>query len=1000
MVGGHVGVNRCNIDGCQYRHHPLLHSIRRTAITSVPAESHTHQYLGSSVLFSIVPVTLYGGAGQVNTYAFLDEGSSLTLMENEIAKELGVSGTVQPLCLRWTGNTSRVEENSRVVTVSISGLGSQRRFQMSNVRTVPSLNLPSQTFQKENAFERFDYLRQLPLLSYKNVTPKLLIGLEHIHLAVPLKVREGNGNGPTAVKTRLGWCVYGRQQPGGPSLCNVHVCECNPDRDLHDAVKQFYDIEEVGAGKLTLSTKADQRALDLLEKTTVRVGKQFETGLIWKDDYVELPDSYLMALRRLECLEKKLTRDPQLKENVHRQMQEFVEKGYIHKAEKEELDTADPRRIWYLPIGAVTNPKKPGKTRIVWDAAAKCEGVSLNSMLLKGPHQLVSLLGVLYRFRQFKIAVCSDVKEMFLQILMRQSDKHAQRVLWRTDPKQKPDIFLVDVVTFGSTCSPASAKFVKNKNAREHSEKYPRAAEGILKSTYVDDYLDSFGSEKEACHVAQEVRQIFRNGGFELRNWLSNNNGALKHLGEKQAAISKSLVMTSTSCERVLGMLLNPLTDELSFSTRMSDEVRTLLENNIKPTIRQDLWREGTGLDEEVGENPFRDWCRWIKMIDFITDVRIPRCYFPDASVQTYNQAELHVFVDASFLAYACALYLRTTNSNGTPQCTLIAAKAKVAPLKPMTIPKLEIQGCVLGTRLAKFVESNHSVTIGRKILWTDSSVALSWIQAEPRNYRQFVANRVGEIQESTTGDEWRWVPSESNPADEATKWGTGPYFGNSLWYNGPEFLRCSENKWPRAADDVVNTTEEIRSSILFHKAWQPVIEYRRFSKWERLLRSVAYALRFLYIYLKKGKRHGHLTQPELEAAEIEILRQVQMESYPDEVATLRKNQKLPKDKQEPIEKSSLIYQLRPMLDEQGILRQNSRIATAKHINHNVRCPIILPRKHYCTGLLVEKYHRTYHHANAETVVNEVRQLFVIPKLRTLVREVGRNCQWCKVRRA
>ncbi|XP_055527903.1 uncharacterized protein LOC129720443 [Wyeomyia smithii] len=414
----------------------------------------------------------------------------------------------------------------------------------------------------------------------------------------------------------------------------------------------------------------------------------------------------------------------------------------------------------------------------------------------------------------------------------------------------------------------------------------------------------------------------------------------------------------------------------------------------------QDLWREGIGWDEEVGENPFRDWCRWIKMFDFITDVRIPRCYFPDASVQTYNQAELHVFVDASLLAYACALYLRTTNSNGTPQCTLIAAKAKVAPLKPMTIPKLELQGCVLGTRLAKFVESNHSVTIGRKILWTDSSVALSWIRADPRNYRQFVANRVGEIQESTTGDEWRWVPSESNPADEATKWGTGPYFGNSLWYNGPEFLRCSENKWPRAADDVVNTTEEIRSSILFHKAWQPVIEYRRFFKWERLLRSVAYALRFLYIYLKKGKRHGHLTQPELEAAEIEILRQVQMESYPDEVATLRKNQKLPKDKQEPIEKSNLIYQLRPMLDEQGILRQNSRIATAKHINYNVRCPIILPRKHYCTGLLVEKYHRTYHHANAKTVVNEVRQLFVIPKLRTLVREVGRNCQWCKVRRA
>ncbi|XP_055641601.1 uncharacterized protein LOC129778611 [Toxorhynchites rutilus septentrionalis] len=510
--------SRCNIAGCQFRHHPLLHSTRqRAGLPTQLAESHTHRYLGSSVLFRIVPVTLYGQTGVVNTYAFLDEGSSLTLIEGDIAEQIGASGTIQPLCLRWTGNTSRIEETSKIINITVGGVGSEKRFNMINVRTVSSLNLPSQTFRMEEAVKQFGRLKQLPIKSYKNAVPRLLIGLDNLNLSVPLKSREGKGEGPVAVKTRLGWCVYGKQSLGVANQYNLHVCECSSNKDLQDAVKQLYELEEVGVGNVTLRSKEEQRALDLLEQTTVRVGEKFETGLLWKDDHTKLPDSCSMALRRLECLERKMACNPVLKENVHQQIREFVDKGYIHKATEKELKAANPQRIWYLPVGTVVNPKKPGKTRIVWDAAAKVKGVSLNSVLLKGPDQLVPLLGVLFRFRQFKIAVCSDVKKMFLQILMRETDKHSQRILWREVPTRDPDIYLADVATFGSTCSPASVQFVKNKNAREHSDQFPRAAEGILQSTYVDDYLDSFGSEEEACRVSNEVRQIFRNGGFQLR---------------------------------------------------------------------------------------------------------------------------------------------------------------------------------------------------------------------------------------------------------------------------------------------------------------------------------------------------------------------------------------------------------------------------------------------------------------------------------------------------
>ncbi|XP_053699354.1 uncharacterized protein LOC128746327 [Sabethes cyaneus] len=937
--------------------------MRRAVEAATPAqqaESHTHQYIGSSVLFRIVPVTLHGQTGEVNTYAFLDEGSSLTLIENGIAEQLGVNGATQPLCLRWTGNTSRIEEKSKIVSLTVSGAGSQKRFKMSNVRTVSNLNLPSQSFQMEEAAKQFDHLKQLPIQSYRNAVPKLLIGLDNLHLAVPLKSREGTGNGPIAVKTRLGWCAYGKQQPGVNDEHSFHICECTTNKELHDAVKQFYEIEEIGSGNVTLRSKEEQCALDLLAQTTVRVGQKFETGLLWKDPDVELPDSYTMALRRLECLERKMLRDPSLKANVLQQMQDFVKKVYIHKATTDELKEADPRRIWYLPIGVVTNPKKPGKIRIVWDAAAKVSGVSLNSVLMKGPDQLVPLLGVLFRFRQFKVAVCSDVKEMFLQIRMRATDKHAQRILWRTDTVHDPEIFLVDVATFGSTCSPASAQFVKNQNAREHSDRFPRAADGILQSTYVDDYLDSFGSEEEACRISEEVRQIFRNGGFQLRNWISNSESVLQHLGETQAAVSKSLTTTSNDAERVVGMLWDPLTDELSFSTRMSDEVHYLLENDKVPTKRQvlhcvmtlfdplgllatflihgkiliqDLWRAGLEWNAEVSNSQYADWRRWTKMLSYIANVRIPRCYFSEASTRTYEDTELRVFVDASLLAYSCALYLRTIDESSSPQCVLIAAKAKVAPLKPMTIPKLELQGCVLGVRMM-----NRRMEVGA-------------IGVKPKV--------------------------------------------------GPKFLSLPEREWPSPADIVVDTVEEGRPLVLFHANWIPVIDYYRFSKWERLQRSMAFVLRFISNTRKKGeKSSGQLTQQELYAADIVVLMQVQMEAFVDEVATLRNNKTLPEDQQESVERTSTIYQLMPMMDEQGLVRQNSRLAAAKHLPHSVRFPVILPRKHRYTELLAARYHRLYRHANFETVVNEIRQLFVVPRLRSVVKAVERNCQLCKVRKA
>uniref|UniRef100_A0A182HFM3 Peptidase A2 domain-containing protein n=1 Tax=Anopheles arabiensis TaxID=7173 RepID=A0A182HFM3_ANOAR len=196
----------------------LLYKIRKTpavktdkpetylefgAANVAPCNHSAHIEKKEECLFRIMPVTLYRGNNQIDTYAFVDEGSSLTMIEMSLAKELGVLGEKDPLQLVWTGLISRIEEDSERVNLKISGKNQSKIFSLANVRTVSNLNLPSQSLSTKNIY-RFPHLKGLPIQCYTNQTPKLLIGIDHLKLIAPLKVREGAKQEPIAAKTRLG----------------------------------------------------------------------------------------------------------------------------------------------------------------------------------------------------------------------------------------------------------------------------------------------------------------------------------------------------------------------------------------------------------------------------------------------------------------------------------------------------------------------------------------------------------------------------------------------------------------------------------------------------------------------------------------------------------------------------------------------------------------------------------------------------------------------------
>ncbi|XP_062542447.1 uncharacterized protein LOC134210417 [Armigeres subalbatus] len=485
----------------------------------------------------------------------------------------------------------------------------------------------------------------------------------------------------------------------------------------------------------------------------------------------------------------------------------------------------------------------------------------------------------------------------------------------------------------------------------------------------------------------------------------------------------------SGESERVLGLIWKPTEDVFTFDlSSLKDEIRVLIDSTRTPTKRQvlrtimslfdplgfishfvihgkilmqQIWRAGTDWDEFISDDLQEKWRYWCQYMQRLEEVSVPRCFFNMMESSAVKKVEAHLFVDASEGACAAVLYLRLVD-NGLPRCALVAAKTKVAPLRPVSVPRLELQAAMIGTRLLDAVMTSLDIQVATRYLWSDSLTVLSWLRSDSRKYHQFVAFRVGEILTTTSVDEWHYVPSRLNVADLATKWKDGPNFDpNSPWFRAPDFLYSSKEQWPKEpAQKCTETNNELRAAFLFHGIIpQPLFTVARFSNWNRLLRTAAYVLRSVCRFKgEKGFKQNPLTQKELYDAENVLWRQIQTDMYPDEYAILLRNRENPRNPV-PLPKSSPLNRISPFLDETGVIRMNSRLTAAKSIATDLKYPIILPRQHAATYLLVDNYHRRFLHGNGETVCNEMRQRFYIPGLRTVIRQVSKQCVICRVKK-
>lgn len=276
--------------------------------------------------------------------------------------------------------------------------------------------------------------------------------------------------------------------------------------------------------------------------------------------------------------------------------------------------------------------------------------------------------------------------------------------------------------------------------------------------------------------------------------------------------------------------------------------------------------------------------------------------------MQGLNRLELHGFADASERAFGACIYVRTSKGDDH-QSILLCTRSRVAPVRTITLPRLELCAAVLLIKLLNEVKDSLRCQVDLVKLWSDSSIVLSWINSSPHLFTTFLANRVSEIQESSSAEMWRHVASEDNPADAVSR-GQMPedFLRNELWKAGPKWLLLPEECWPSRMFTSPDLPEMRKNVVLNAKHKPSWVEFwNRYSSWQKVVRIMAYCRRFIEILTKRSKVTGRLTANELSAASDSILSLVQQEEFNDEIKELKKNGR--------VQRGSRLLRLNPIID-------------------------------------------------------------------------------------
>ena len=399
--------------------------------------------------------------------------------------------------------------------------------------------------------------------------------------------------------------------------------------------------------------------------------------------------------------------------------------GFARRIKASEV-VGHEERTWYLLHHGVINPQKPSKVRVVFYASSRLCGQSLNDVLLKGSNLLNDVVDVLLLFRERAVSLSGDIKQMFLQVRVLPEDQSALRFLWRPPgTRSPPTIYQMQVQIFGSISSPFICSNVLQHNAELHRLEFPNVVDRIKRNFYVDNLLDSFDTEDEAIQASKDYSNLLKKGGFHLNQWISSSRKVLSSLPRED--LSNPLLnidLEDLPSERTLGVLYNSESDVFIFKINLDPEAKTkrrilsVVATIYDPLgflspiiliakkILQEIWSSGCDWDDVVDEQILIQWKRWTDQLPQLEKLAIPRSITKSLRIEKCKRIQIHAFCDASTVGYGAVVYLRVISHNDDINLTFVLSKSRVAPLRPLTIPRLELQGAIVAVRLVKKIVS------------------------------------------------------------------------------------------------------------------------------------------------------------------------------------------------------------------------------------------------------------------------------------------------------
>ncbi|XP_003382170.1 Pao retrotransposon peptidase family protein [Trichinella spiralis] len=936
---------------------------------------------------STIKARAFGATGSgITVTCLLDTGAEYSFIREDVAAALGVVGRAQPVKV----------EGSQVVQLWLSRLdGSQNaeRYPLEAL-TVPSLchRIPvSQILTSE--WEHLQFLD--PILDDESSDEvHVVIGIDYYYRFLGDAIRRGKPGDPVAVETVLGWIICGPVNPH-PAPETVAAFNAVVEPSVEDLLRRFWEIEEMGVPFRCESDEVDPEKR--FREGLSYDGTRYSVRLLWKNSGCWLPDNFAVAKRRLETLERRMAREPS-RRDVH----SSILHSYLVNGWAEEITSEGPQgRTWYLPHHVVSQQGPEAmKHRIVFDASVNFKGTSLNEQLDSGLKLQADLLGILLRFRRFRVALQSDIAKMFLQVGLREEDRDICRFLWRKDGPGGPiATYRLTRVCFGLACSPYLAMQVVNHHLREKRDCFGTVVDEIKAGMYVVDLVVSCDSIEEARDFAHRSSELLASGGFHLAKWASNAPEALADRPTEEIFRDGYSGLWKT-----LGVSWNPQEDELTFrppelaANQDQETKRNLLRTaasvfdplgGLTPfTVRakrmfQSLWQTGMAWDDNLPAEVELQWRVWKLELNELPCIALPRAYFPFSPTEA-SRLELHGFGDASEAAYAAVVYLRAVKSPDDIQSGS-AEEVEHSSARADGCSSLCLTGLL---QLALDVEACHC--------WSDSKVALGWINGDANRWKPFVANRVREIQALTPSLWWRYIPTEDNPADLASRGCTVKNLSTSLkWWQGPTWLRGPPETWPEAEkEERIESLEvlekELRATAVLVTVSPPqdavnVINLGRYSSFERLIRVTAWCRRFRHntTLPSSSRRTGTgLTSDELKEAERVWIRQEQIHAF---------------GSKESLDKAmtKMLSGLNPFLDEFGVLRVGGRLGRAQ-LEEETKFPALLPRKGMIVDLLIRREHNRQLHAGVAQTLAALRERFWILRGRSAVKRVLRTCGICR----